>query len=91
MKAQKVITIITIIIVFVLFCFACKFERTYSREHCQVIDIENENIIVEDENGNLWSFEDQGFSLSDTVALIMDTNNTDNNIKDDIIIKVIKE
>lgn len=91
MKAQKIITIITIIIVFVLFCFACKFERTYSREHCQIVSIENENIIVEDESGNLWSFEDQSFSLNDIVTLTMDTNNTDNNIKDDIIIKVIKE
>ena len=94
-KIKMFSTIIIGIVLMVLFIWlvglACKFERTYLKEDCEVIAVEDNVVTVEDTTGNLWSFEDSNFTLQDVVTLTMDTNQTDNDITDDIIINVTKE
>ena len=94
-KIKMFSTIIIGIVLMVLFIWlvslACKFERTYLREDCEVVAVENNIVTVEDTTGNLWSFENSDFNLHDVVTLTMDTNQTDDNITDDIIINVTKE
>ena len=51
-----------------------------------VTQIENDTVIVEDSNGNLWSFNGaEDWEINDTCALIMDDNST-KDIRDDVII-----
>lgn len=88
---KKIIYFVAIMLIFVLFCFACKFERTYKRKDCQIMTVKNNLITVKDSTNNFWDFKGKGFKVTDKVTLIMDTNNTDNNINDDIVINVIKE
>lgn len=52
------------------------------------IDTENDVVIVMDTIGMLWAFDGiEDYVIDDTVALLMDRNNTET-IFDDIIVKV---
>ena len=52
------------------------------------IDEENDVVVVMDTVGMLWAFEGiEDYMLDDTVALLMDKNNTET-IFDDIIVRV---
>lgn len=52
------------------------------------IDEENDVVVVMDTVGMLWAFDGiEDFMLDDTVALLMDKNNTET-IFDDIIVRV---
>lgn len=48
----------------------------------------SDEIVVTDQNGEMWCFEGTGFSVNDEVTLLMDTNCTDKIKEDDKIIKV---
>ncbi len=91
-KMKDAILIIAIAIVLIVGLFAgCSFERTYKRANCKIVSIKNDVITVKDSDNNFWSFKGKGFNRSDNLTLTMDTNNTDNVIEDDKIIKVVKE
>lgn len=82
-----------LIIIFLLIIMACitdYIETHYTREECEVVNIENNTIWVVDKTDNLWMFdvEDNLFEVGDIVDLQMHTNHTDSNIFDDIILKV---
>lgn len=52
------------------------------------IDAENDVVVVMDTVGMLWAFDGiEDYMLDDTVALLMDKNNTET-IYDDIIVRV---
>ena len=53
-----------------------------------VIEINEDEVFVEDNNGEVWSFYGDGFAVGDGVTLTIDTNGTDLNKYDDIITKV---
>lgn len=89
MKKRVFYSMVTLLVI-ILFIFACRFERTYKRKNCQIMEISNDLITVKDLQNNLWVFKGTGFNVTDKVTLTMDTNNTDNNINDDIIIDVMK-
>lgn len=63
-------------------------ETHYTRE-AKVTEVAGENIIVEDNTNNVWSFEGSGFTVGDKVTLKMDNSCTDS-IYDDVIVKVEK-
>ena len=82
---------LSIIAIIFLLAIACKFERTYLRKGCEVVNVTQDSITVKDTTNNLWSFKGQDFTVGDIITLEMDTNRTDNIITDDKIIKVVKE
>lgn len=57
-----------------------------------VTEVEDSNVEVVDESGNIWCFEGTGYKVGDKVNLTMYTNCTDSYIQDDRIenVKVIK-
>lgn len=75
-----------------VFCFCgCSFIETHYSKMSKVVEVRKDVVTVVDENGYLWAFETSGFEVNDDVKLIMDTNHTDSNIFDDIIVKAIKK
>lgn len=70
--------------------FASYTEHHYTRKDCKVVKVNNNVVTVEDISGNLWVFEDEGYSVNDTVNLKMFTGISKNDISDDTITKVIK-
>jgi hypothetical protein len=66
------------------------FDSHHTR-HGEIIGTDGTDCFVEDTTGNVWEFDEAGFSIGDKVTLKMYTNHTDSNIYDDIIVKVVKE
>lgn len=84
-------TLIALVLV-VLFAMCCYMEHHYTRNNCEVVEIEGTVVTVEDECGYLWSYEveaeDDVPRVGEYVDLVMYTNLTDNNIYDDVIERV---
>lgn len=53
----------------------------------EVVSIENDDTLLEDTTGNVWSIKDNGYSIGDKVIVTFDTKGT-NSILDDEIIKI---
>ena len=79
---------IVIIVLFILAVGRAGYHETHYYRTATVISIENDLIIVEDECKEVWSFEGDGYSMGDKVKMLMHTNGTNNNVKDDKIINV---
>lgn len=62
---------------------------TFSPAEMSVIDTAENLVSVVDNNGNIWKFEDEGFSVGDNVMVIMNNKGTDT-IYDDEIVAVKK-
>ena len=91
-KIKNILETILIIFLFIGMLCICSFiETNYSRKGI-VIDITNNLVSVKDEAGNIWNFKsaDMDLEINDEVKLMMNTNNTDNNIYDDIVKKYKK-
>ena len=73
-----------------LISFGCYFEHNYTREDCEVVEVDAEVVYVEDARGHLWSYEAEGYSVGDVVDLKMYDNLT-TDIEDDVIKKVVKK
>lgn len=70
-----------------IYSISSYIEHNYTRE-AKVIEISQDNeIIVEDKVGNIWSFyeEEKTLAVGDNLKLKMNDNCTSNNIYDDII------
>lgn len=68
------------------------YEAHYTREECTVVSTDNGGIMFKDECGNKWFIEGEsrGFKTGDKADLKMHTNFTTNDIKDDVILKVVR-
>ena len=86
---KKIISFISLFIVIVCFCF-CSYAETHYTRKATVVNVNCGLVTVEDESGNLWDFEQDGFNVGDKVKLTMDTNHTDSNIFDDKIVNITK-
>lgn len=89
----KNVKILFFVIAFVsILCFCSIVETTYTR-YGIVTKKNNQNILITDQSGNIWSYNDfqNIFFVNDKVKLIMDTNNTDHIITDDKIKKIEKK
>lgn len=60
-------------------------EHNYTRKDCEVVSVQGSHVTVEDKCGYLWSFDDYGYEVGDTVTLKMHTNFTHGTINDDYI------
>lgn len=84
---------LAIVILFgVLACGMGYFESCYVREDCEVVNVEDNTVWVVDKTDNLWMFdvEENIFEVGEIVDLKMNTNHTESNIFDDIILEVEK-
>lgn len=54
----------------------------------KVISIENEDTLLEDTTGNVWSIKDNSCSKGENVIITFDTKGTNSSILDDEIIKI---
>ena len=63
------------------------YETHYTMNGVVVASIGDE-ILVEDNTGNQWTFTGDGYIMGDKVRLTFFTNGTDSNRKDDEIVKV---
>ncbi len=82
---KKAILTATVIILTILAIGRLGYLETHYTREATVINVEDELIIVEDEQGFIWDFEGTGFTTGDKVKMTMDNNLTDTNIEDDII------
>lgn len=64
-------------------------DNTY-KKNCTVTSIKGDNIYITDESGYIFSFKGNGYEDGESVQVTFNDNHTAN-IKDDIIIKVIKK
>ena len=53
----------------------------------KVISVENDDTLLEDTTGNVWSIKDNNYSKEDRVVVTFDTKGT-NSVLDDEIIKI---
>ena len=84
--------LIIMILLGVLACGIGYFESCYTREGCEVVNVEDNTVWVVDKTDNLWMFdvEENIFEVGEIVDLKMNTNHTESNIFDDIILEVKK-
>lgn len=82
--AENIHTIIVLIIFVVCFCAAGYIESHYTKR-ATVIDVINDYVTVEDDQGHIWVSGGDGFHKGDRVKLTMFTNHT-NYIYDDEIV-----
>lgn len=66
------------------------YAHHYTRVNCTVVSAENGYVKIKDNTGNIWNYDNSNLIVGDKVDLKMHDNCTDKNIKDDIIIKIIK-
>lgn len=66
-------------------------ETHYTRKDCEIVEINNSIITIEDKMGYLWEYETDTntYAVGDKVSLRMHTNNTTNTIYDDKIVEVV--
>lgn len=82
--AENIRAIIVLIIFVVCFCAAGYIESHYAKR-ATVIDVINDYVTVEDEQGQVWAFGGDGFHKGDRVKLTMFTNHTDYTYDDEIV------
>lgn len=82
--AQNIYAIIILIIFVVCFCTVGYIESHYTKK-ATVIDVINDYVTVEDEQGQVWTFGGDGFHKGDRVKLTMFTNHTDYTYDDEIV------
>ena len=71
--------------------FGCYTEHNYIKPNCEVINVNNEEVLIEDLNGNLWNFKgEHSFKIGDKVKMKMFDNGTQGHSEDDVIKKIIK-
>lgn len=80
---KKIVMVLTVITIIGLMGTT---ETTYTRD-AVVVNVDNIEVTAEDNQGNLWAFIADGYSINDNVTLIMNDNHT-TKITDDKIIKV---
>jgi hypothetical protein len=82
-KIEMFVLLITVFISSIL-------NSLYTREG-YISDINNDIIEITDNTGNIWEYESSfPYTKDEKVKLLMNNNLTDDNIYDDIIIKIIR-
>lgn len=89
MKSKNFIIGIVIIIISVFVISGINnIDNTY-KKNCTITSIKGNNIYITDRNGYMFSFTGNGYKEGEVVQVTFNDNHT-SNIKDDIIVKVIK-
>lgn len=62
-------------------------EHHYTRE-VTVVEVDCQEVTVEDNQGNLWTFFGDGYTQGQAITVVMYDNTTDSRIVDDEIVRV---
>lgn len=83
---------IKVTFIFIMLFLAIPMIADYNDTHYfmngEIYSVFNNEIIVLDTTGNLWSFEASEYTGGEKVKILFYTNHTDTTRKDDIIIKI---
>ncbi len=80
-------TVLVLTIIFVLMSIIHTIETHYTRD-VVVVHTQDEEVIVQDRQGHLWTFIGEGYTKDQEITVVMYTNNTDSIITDDEIIRI---
>lgn len=94
-KKERIVIIIISVCILTFFCglmywginLKTKESLTTRMMVAKVISVENDDTLLEDTTGNVWSIKDNGYSKGENVIITFDTKNT-SSILDDKIIKI---
>lgn len=94
-KKERIAIIIISIFILMFFCglmywgisLKTKESPTTRMMTAKVISVENDDTLLEDTTGNVWSIKDNGYLKGENVIITFDTKGT-NSILDDEIIKI---
>lgn len=94
-RKERVSIIIISVCILIFFCSFMYWGITLKTKEspvtrmmtAKVISIENDNTLLEDATGNVWSIKDNSYSKGEKVTITFDTKNT-SSILDDEIIKI---
>lgn len=67
---------------------------SYKMPNCEVVAIEGDTVVVENEAGHLWTWEDtdaESYAVGDVVELEVSINGTDEVFSDDEVINVVRQ
>ena len=67
----------------------CGFVESYYTRTVTVQKVEGIEVVVEDCYGHQWVFEGEGLKENQEIKMLMNNNNTDKNVLDDKIVRVI--
>lgn len=81
--------ILTVILVVGAIYGACYYEHNYTRKECEVIQVNDGVVTVEDSCGFVWDFKGNELKVGDIVDLKMYDNSTSTYINDDIVKDVV--
>lgn len=84
-KLAENIYAIIVLIIFVVCFYAAGYIESHYTKRATVIDVINDYVTVEDEQGNIWAFGGDDFHKGDKVKLTMFTNNTAYTYDDEIV------
>lgn len=88
-SSKKTLQFIICVLIFVLlFCFCSIVETTYTRD-VTIIQVDDSLVIAKDLDDQVWRFYGHGYFIGQEVTLVMNTNHTNSNIKDDLIEQVL--
>lgn len=94
-RKERVSIIIISVCILIFFCSFMYWGITLKTKElpttrmmvAKIVSVENDNTLLEDTTGNVWSIKDNGYSIGDKVIVTFDTKGT-NSILDDEIIKI---
>lgn len=94
-RKERISIIIISIFILMLFCsfmywginLKTKESLTTRMMIAKVVSVENDDTLLEDTTGNVWSIKDNGYSKGENVIITFDTKGT-SSILDDKIIKI---
>ena len=84
--------ILAVILLVAMFFGASYYEHNYTRKNSKVVNVENGVVTFVDGCGYSWQWEiepNEYFEVGDFVDLRMNDNNSNNNVFDDKITKII--
>lgn len=81
-----ILTVLLVSIFFGAMTFAAMFQPHTEVRYCKVVEIDNDIIVLETTDGNLWEYETAGdFWLGEIVKVRFDNKGTENIYDDEII------
>lgn len=81
--------ILTAILTIGVLCGVNYYDHNYTRKNCEVVQIDDGLVTVEDVSGFIWDFKGNGFEVGDVVDLKMHDSNTSAYIGDDVVKNVV--
>jgi hypothetical protein len=86
---MRVLKRIVVGIVIIGVLMICGFVESHYTRTVIVQKVEGAEVVVEDCYGHQWVFEGEGFTEKQEIKVLMNSNDTDRNVLDDKIVRVI--